>query len=207
MRFQLFVEHFFEYFTEKYQKKWCRDFIIPRLTELAMEMSWPGNVRELMGWIEKFVVLEDLETACCSSKKEIKIIRSVPDDAMGKCIIIPEKEFPLFPEEVGFEKIPVEGGFVDGECFAPNCASGDFQPLSLSFNPFVLDNFRFLEMDEPQKKEALKKALEKNNGVVTAAGRDLGLPESSASYFVKKLGLIEYARELKKAAKKSEKSA
>jgi transcriptional regulator with GAF, ATPase, and Fis domain len=206
----LFVEHFFDYFTEKYQKKWCRDFIVSRLTELAMEMLWQGNVRELMGWVEKFVILEDLET----NKKEVRIVRSVPDDATGKCIIIPEKEFSVLPEEVGFEKIPVEGGFVNGECFVPNCASGDFQPLSLAQIDFLLvsnnkndqDEFKleksFLECEDEEKERILREVINRAGGNVNEASRMLEMSASTVHLYIKKLDFSSFVKEERSKAKR-----
>ena len=159
-------------------------------------------------------------------EKEFLFLGCSAKDVNSLSVVDTKEIRVVLPEDSGFGNTKLIANFLSGIDGKECCKLDNSFLTALSFNgnkevlpaelwqrPLFLDVLSqkkspsYIELGDTEKKEALKKALKKNSGVVTAAGRDLGLPESSASYFVKKLGLVEYARKLKKAAKKSEKSA
>jgi two-component system, NtrC family, response regulator AtoC len=57
----LLANHFLSHFASKYNKKRITGFS-PEAERQLIDYSWPGNVRELKNLVERFVVLENVET-------------------------------------------------------------------------------------------------------------------------------------------------
>lgn len=214
----LFVEYFFDYFAEKYQKNFYRQLNIDRLTEVALDMSWQGNVRELRDFIEKYVILEEIEEAVAG--KKVTVEKVLPE---GRPLIIPEREFSekvkekeveekeenlevepvvVDPADVGFENFKFSAGFLSEkmDCRLGSLFSNeDWKPFSLSIAGISdSDKTPFLNLSTEERKYSLKKALDKSGGHITKAGKSLGLSNSTSSRLVREFGLSEYVQELKK---------
>lgn len=165
----LFVEYFFDFFTEKYKKNPgdFRNSIVESLISQAVEYYWPGNVRELKGSIERFVILE--EEFIQGRKNEHSFVASEP--AVSIPVVAPPVlvSTPIQPIVISAIKESEEGEVPFGKL-----------------------------TNNEEKKSRLKAALEKNAGNIYKTSIFLGVSLSKTHRLIKQIELADYAKELRK---------